>query len=105
MAALTFAEDKPAHIASPEQYTLLLENDSVLVLKMVLQPGEADAQHHHQDETVYFLKGGHLTITEGDQTLNISVPDGHTMWHEAWTHQVTNTGNSEVIAIIVEARR
>jgi hypothetical protein len=32
------------------------------------------------------------------------VPDGHVMWHEAWTHQVTNTGSEPVTAIIVEAK-
>ncbi len=37
-----FAQDKKveaAHIASPNQYQLLLENEEVTVLKMTLKPG------------------------------------------------------------------
>lgn len=55
-----FAEEPgSAHIESPDHYELLLENERVLVLKMVLQPGEADLAHHHQNETVYFQKEAH----------------------------------------------
>ncbi|MDX1452869.1 MAG: hypothetical protein R3183_09945 [Oleiphilaceae bacterium] len=92
-----------AHIASPEHYQRVLENDHVLVLKMVLRPGEVDRLHRHHNETVYFQKGGQLTITEADgHTVVANVPDGHVMWHQAWSHQVRNTGESEVVAIIVE---
>lgn len=100
------AEEEPhqaAHIASPEYYTVLKENDQVLVLKMVLEPGESDAMHRHHNETVYFQKGGQLSVESlnGD-TLEAKVPDGHVMWHQAWIHRVTNVGNDTVIAIIVE---
>ena len=94
----------PAHIASPKQYALLLENDSVVVLKMVLKPGEADLIHSHRNETVYFQKGGKLRIIENGKAIEVEVPDGHVMWHEAWTHQVTNIGSTEVIAVIVEEK-
>ena len=96
---------QPAHLASPEQYSLLLENESVLVLKMVLEPGEADMTHSHSNETVYFEKGGQLTITENGIPFVVDVPDGHVMWHSAWSHQVTNTGDTTVTAIIVEEKR
>lgn len=92
-----------AHLASPEQYSVLLANENVLVLKMVLEPGEADTMHSHQNETVYFQSGGTLAITSpSGETMEVKVPDGHVMWHEAWTHQVTNIGDSTVVAIIVE---
>lgn len=92
-----------AHLASPELYEVLADNEQVLVLKMVLQPGQSDAMHRHHNETVYFQKGGQLTITQDNgETFQAEVPDGHIMWHEAWTHQVTNTGDTEVLAIIVE---
>jgi mannose-6-phosphate isomerase-like protein (cupin superfamily) len=101
-----FAEEPgSAHIESPDHYELLLENERVLVLKMVLQPGEADLAHHHQNETVYFQKGGTLLITEDNgKSFEANVPDGHVMWHQAWSHQVTNVGDTEVVAIIVEER-
>lgn len=106
MTGVVAAEEEPyqaAHATSPDFYTVLKENDQVLVLKMVLEPGESDAMHRHHNETVYFQKGGQLSIESlnGD-TLEAKVPDGHVMWHQAWTHRVTNVGDDTVIAIIVE---
>lgn len=107
LSPLSHAENPlpPAHIASPEHYQVLLENEQVLVLKMVLKPGEADRPHRHGNETVYFQQGGQLTIQEdGGQTIVADVPDGHVMWHGAWQHQVRNSGDREVVAIIVEEK-
>ena len=100
------AEEYPsAHVTSPDQYQVLLENDRVLVLKMTLAPGESDVMHSHRDESVYFERGGKLIIKEENGNLiEADVPDGRAMWHPAWSHQVTNAGSSEVVAIIVEAK-
>ena len=104
IAVASVASEYPAaHIASPDRYQVLLDNAEVLVLKMVLKPGEADVMHHHNNETVYFQHGGQLTIVKANgESMVAEVPDGHVMWHQAWNHQVTNSGNSEVVAIIVE---
>ena len=93
-----------AHIASPEQYSLLLENDQVYVLKMTLKPGEQDNWHRHNAETVYFEKGGRATISVGEDQMTVDIPDGHVMWHDAWEHQVKNDGDTTIIAIIVEEK-
>ncbi|MDG6097754.1 hypothetical protein EXU34_09875 [Alteromonas sp. ZYF713] len=98
-------QHEPGHIASPLQYEMLLENDRALVLKMVLKPGESDAFHRHNNETVYFEKGSKLKIeTLGGESVIADVPDGHVMWHEAWTHRVTNLGEQTAIAIIIEEK-
>ena len=107
VAANTHADEKhkPGHIASPEQYELLLENDRALVLKMVLESGESDSFHRHNNETVYFEKGSKLKIeTLGDEPIVADIPDGHVMWHEAWIHRVTNLGEQTAIAIIVKEK-
>lgn len=91
--------------ASPRNYRTLLENDRVRVLAMTLRPGEKDSVHSHPDETVYFVKGSKVKIYLGEgQTVDADIPDGHVMWHEAWTHQVENVGQSELYAVIVEER-
>ena len=105
--ANTYAQEQreSGHIASPQKYELLLENERALVLKMVLKPGESDAFHRHNNETVYFEKGSKLKIeTFGGEPIIADVPDGHVMWHEAWTHRVTNLGEQTAIAIIVEEK-
>lgn len=94
-----------AHVTSSGQYKVIFENGQVLVLKMVLKPGEADILHSHNNETVYFEQGGQLTISlPTGESIVADVPNGHVMWHEAWSHQVTNTGDTQVIAVIVEEK-
>lgn len=103
---LAQAADYPAaHLSSPEQYQVLLEIEQVLVLKMTLKPGESDVMHSHRDESVYFERGGKLRIQEANgELIEANVPDGHVMWHRAWSHQVTNAGSTDVVAIIVEEK-
>jgi len=72
---------------------------------MVLQPGQSDSWHQHNAETVYFEQGGSVQIKTGEnKALAFDIPDGFVMWHEQWQHQVTNTGNTPITAIIVESK-
>ena len=93
-----------AHVTSPQYYQVLLENDNVLVLKMTLAPGESDNWHKHNAETVYFQSGGKATIATAEGVNTLEIPDGFTMWHDAWEHQVSNVGTTTIVAIIVEAK-
>ena len=95
---------QPAHIASPEHYSLLLENDEVVVLKMTLKPSEQDNWHKHNAETVYFEKGGKATISTNGKQMTLDIPDRHVMWHDKWQHQVKNVGDTTITAIIVERK-
>lgn len=91
--------------AAPDNYKLLLENDQVRVIEMTLPAGTKDNQHSHQDETVYFISGGKVKIHLPDgQAMEAELPDGHVMWHEAWTHTVENVGSTDIKAIVVERR-
>lgn len=95
-----------AYVASPAHYQLLLENDKVVVMKMTLKPTESDNIHTHHNETVYFEMGGQLRITPSTgPSFDVNVSSGQVMWHETWTHQVTNIGETDVVAIIVEEQR
>ncbi|MCG9713343.1 hypothetical protein L1D29_11025 [Shewanella insulae] len=93
-----------AHVNSPQHYEMLLENDKVLVLNMTLAPGESDNWHKHNAETVYFQSGGKATIKTAEGANTLDIPDGFTMWHDAWEHQVSNIGTTTIVAIIVEAK-
>lgn len=90
---------------SPDVYTVLFENDAVRVLDMTLPAGQSDVEHSHTAETVIFLKGGKARIAlPGSNAMDVGASGGRIMWHEAWTHTVTNTGDTEVKAIIVESK-
>lgn len=94
----------PVHV-SPNNYKVLLENDQVRVLEMVLRAREIDQVHSHPSETVYFVKGSKVKIHLPDgRAVEADIPDGHVMWHEAWTHQVENVGSTDLYAIIVESK-
>jgi len=91
---------------SPNNYKVLFENDQVRVLEMSLKAGEKDNEHSHPSETVYFIKGSKAKIHLPDgNSQEAEIPDGHVMWHEAWTHTVENIGSSDIHAIIVENKK
>ena len=92
--------------AAPGNYRTLMENENVRVLEMALKAGAKDQQHSHPDETVFFVTGGRVRIHLPDGNfVDAELPDGHVMWHEAWTHTVENTGNTDIKAVIVENKR
>lgn len=101
---MAVAQTQHAHIASPEHYSVLLENENVLVLKMTLKPGQRDNIHRHNAETVYFEKGGKAEISTDGKIMPLDIPDGYVMWHDAWVHQVSNVGDTTITAIIVEQK-
>jgi len=94
-----------AHIASPDKYQVLLDNEQVLVLRMTLKPGEHDNWHKHHAETVYFEQGGKAKIKTSEvDVVELDIPNGFVMWHDAWEHQVSNIGDTTITAIIVERK-
>ena len=91
--------------SSPDNYRVLLENERVRVLEMKLPAGGRDQTHSHPAETVYFIRGGKARIHLADgEAADVDLPDGHVMWHDAWTHQVENLGASDIHAVIVESK-
>jgi len=94
----------PVQVA-PDNYKVILENDHVRVLEMNLKAGHSDEMHSHPSETAYFLKGSKVRVHLPDGgTVELEPPDGFVMWHEEWTHKVENIGNSDLRAIVIEAK-
>lgn len=92
----------PTEVSSA-QYTILLQEGNRRMVEMRVKPGETDTEHSHPDELVYFVKGGKARVhLPGGETMDVEFPDGGTMAHEAWTHQVENIGDTEIHAIIFE---
>ena len=51
-----------------------------------------------------FLTGGKVLITTADGEMELEIPDGHVLSHEAWTHSVKNIGDTDIHAVIRELR-
>ncbi|MHA7811967.1 MAG: cupin domain-containing protein [Phycisphaerales bacterium] len=94
-----------AHHASPEHYTLLHEDDRIRVIDFVIEPGFRDQWHRHPHEAFYILKGGTLPIEPQDgDPIELTIKPGDVVSHEAWTHRVSNIGNTTVHAMIFETK-
>ena len=89
-------------IVASDYYKKLFENEKLRVVEMTLPPGHKDPEHSHPDETVYFIKGGKARIYVGNESMEVEIPDGHVMHHEAWTHIVENIGDTTIHAVIFE---
>ena len=88
---------------SPDNYKLLLEEGNARMVEMILPAGTTDIEHSHPLEMVYFIKGGKAKIHLPDgESMELDIPDGHCMAHEAWTHRVENIGDTDIHAILFE---
>ena len=91
--------------ASPKEYQLLAQSEAGRMLEMRVAPGTSDQQHSHPSELVYFLSGGKARIhLPNGESMEVEIPDGHVMEHDAWTHRVENIGTTEIHAIIFEPK-
>ena len=90
--------------SSPDNYKVLEENEHVRMLEMIVPAVASDELHSHPNEAVYFITGGKARVTVDGEQMEMELPDGASMLHEAWTHQVTNIGDTEIRAIIVESK-
>lgn len=90
---------------SSANYRVVLEDEHTRILEMTLKAGESDVEHSHPTEHVYFITGGSIKIHLPDGGVaEADIPDGHGMWHEAWTHRVENVGKTDIRAVIVEPK-
>jgi len=91
--------------SSPDNYKVLEENEHVRMLEMIVPAVASDELHSHPNEAVYFITGGKARVTlENGEQVEMELPDGASMLHEAWTHQVTNIGDTEIRSITVESK-
>lgn len=97
----------------------------VLPLKRAMRPSPLNSPRHPVLWTPINTRNGRawadplaaLCRAHRDRTVNMTyidpcevspnhyreqIPDGHVMYHEAWTHTVENIGDTDVLAIIYE---
>ena len=110
LSASSSAQQKPQHvdalIASPDIYTLLLENEHVRMLEYLLEPGEREAWHTHPPKAIYVAAGGKLRITtENGDSFVVDENTGDTAWMNAvGRHYGENIGSTQIRIILVEVK-
>ena len=91
----------------PDNVQKKLENEHVLVLAVMLAPGELLPEHQHEARIVCALTDYTLTVNQSGNSAVHSFRTGDVHWHDAGdTHAVTNTGTTEarfIVTIIKDA--
>lgn len=96
-----FAQD-PVKVAAG-QYTVVLENASVRVLKANVAPGAKTAMHQHPDSVVIPLGAAQVRFTMPDgKSEDSDLPSESAMYTPAHTHSGANIGKTRVDVLIVE---
>jgi quercetin dioxygenase-like cupin family protein len=104
LAASPAVAQDAAKVAS-ENYSLLLDNDSVRVLDVRVAAGAKVPLHSHPDHVAYVLAGGKLKLTHPDGTAaEIEASAGQALFIPAEAHATENVGSSEVHVVIVELK-
>lgn len=99
----------PAHIASPDVYKVLTENDQFRVLEATWQPGQEDNYHSHPaDRVSLYQTDCTLQLTSFDGSTRIGKPVGGTARARTGkpvkSHKAKNIGDQVCIVRIVELK-
>jgi quercetin dioxygenase-like cupin family protein len=91
---------------APESYKVLFENNDVRVLDVRLKKGVNSQMHSHPKSVVYCLNDSKAKFTfPGGKIDNVDLKAGQTVWLDAVSHSVENTGPDEMRAVLVELKR
>lgn len=85
---------------------ILLENDSVRVREVIMQPGVENPEHTHTYPHVgVFVEGGTLEFHEGGEIETATFQKGDAGWREAGvTHRIVNRSETPVHVVEVELK-
>ena len=110
LSATSAAQLEMNHIdptaVSPDNYSVLLENDHVRVVEYLLQPGEKDTWHTHPPKVSYVVSGGSLRITlDGGDSFVVEEVSGSAAWMGALDrHFGENIGATPVRITFIEIK-
>jgi quercetin dioxygenase-like cupin family protein len=91
---------------APESYKVLFENNDVRVLDVRLKKGGNSEMHSHPKSVVYCLNDSKAKFTfPGGKSDNVDLKAGQTVWLDAVSHSVENTGPDEMRAVLVELKK
>jgi quercetin dioxygenase-like cupin family protein len=93
-------------VAFPNNYSVIMENDTVRVLKITYAPGDKTAMHHHPDAIVVALTGTTTKFTMPDgSTQDVALAADAGNYMPGGEHSPENVGGSALDAILVEFKK
>ena len=91
---------------APNNFKVLLENESVRVLEFHGKSGEKIAMHSHPAYLTYSISGAgktKFTLPDG-KTTEQPANTGQVRWHDAETHASEYVGTGETHVLLVELK-
>jgi hypothetical protein len=107
--ALANENAPPAHVASPDVYKILAENDQFRVIEATWQPGQEDNYHSHPaDRVSLYQTDCTLRLTNFDVSTRIGKPKAGTAKARTGkpvkSHKAKNIGDQVCVIKIVELK-
>ena len=89
---------------SPDFYEVLLDNETVKVMKVSFAPGKSDNMLDHYPFTFHIMDGAKAQVTIPDGTINErKISEGFTRHNgRGVRHQVENIGSTDIKVLIAE---
>jgi beta-alanine degradation protein BauB len=104
VAKPALAQD-PAKVA-PNNYKVVLDNDTVRVCEVTAKAGEKIATHSHPDHMVYAVTAGKIKFTYPDgKTKDVEMKAGDAQFIKAETHATENIGAGDLKVVVVELKK
>jgi hypothetical protein len=103
-------QDKPAIMANMSmegkaQINVLLENAKVKVYEAAFRPGDVAQSQLRPNRVVHYKTPGKLTRIYPDGKMeDRTFAAGDTVWIEAGTYEIKNTGTTTVKVMVVEVK-
>lgn len=111
MQSVAWANDTapPAHVASPDVYKVLAENDQFRVIEAIWQPGQEDNFHSHPaDRVSLYQTNCKLRLTNIDGSTRVGKPKAGTAKARTGkpvkSHKAKNIGDLICVIRIVELK-
>ena len=108
-AILANDNSPPAHVASPEVYKVLAENEQFRVIEAIWQPGQEDNYHSHTPDRVSLYQTDcTLRLTNSDGSSRVANPKAGTAKARTGkpvkSHKAKNLGDQVCVIQIVELK-
>lgn len=100
-----------AVVAAPEAHTVLHEDETVRVLRVVLKPGRREPHHTHKWPSIFILlRDAPVRYYDASDQLKFETDGSTQPWSTEWMapealHAVENIGNEAIEAIRIELKQ
>jgi len=90
---------------SPENYTVLLENDRVRLIKAHYEPGDKSGLHAHRAMVAYTLTNGTVQHTsKTGESSELKLTAGMAIWRDAEVHSSVNPDTTAFSVLLAELK-